>query len=392
MKVMHVSVVVLLLGVSACSSPDSEMKKAARCVVMAEQELRKMAHPLSEDPRIISPGAMEYFNLTTAHYKAVMDKHCNPNDKKCYLKPIKEANEELRKDLEVFNNTSNVGAMRNWFNLELEEYCGNAVKNIQEASKPKHTPEITKDASNSVLENTASSGNTDPSKGVVETVVGGPASEDCAVITGGHKYCYKDRVSKYFLHDGSPDYQRRFSERIEREVGASETEELIRYSVDQASLCRRYDRAASDFCDIITDHSVEIEDVNVMFYRAMVFFEGLPGNDFEGKVITEHRPIFDQREVIDWYFKNYAGNDVDYHPDVAKLRDTWRSGKSKYSDYEYYLATHGKCMADSETLEQDYDICEEMTLAVEDQIRQNKKANIHIVADWHYIAAIYQKQ
>jgi hypothetical protein len=230
---------------------------------------------------------------------------------------------------------------------------------------------------------------------VSEEAVGGQASEapeDCAITAGERKFCTEDRLSKYFLHNKSQDFMSRFTERTVRETNLSETEKLVEYSVEQASRCRRYNPAAEEYCDIIVEHSVALEDTSVLFYRALVIFEGMPGNDFKGKVITKYRPIFDQHEIIDWYYKNYVQNDIEYHPDAASLRDAWKSGKSKYSDYEYYLAVHGKCIADSQTLEQDFDFCEEMSTEVEDLVRQNKKDKIQIVADWHYIVAIYQPQ
>jgi hypothetical protein len=217
------------------------------------------------------------------------------------------------------------------------------------------------------------------------------ASNGCALIRDGSKFCYKDRASKYFLHEDSPEYYERFAELTQKGAHIDEFKALIDYSIKLVNSCRQFATEEHEkACGFISLHGLTEEDVNALRYRALLYLEGKASlSNFTGKIVTHYEPIFDQHDVIEWYYDVSARDDRRLIPEVTALYDIWESGKSKHSDYEYFLAVHSKCELNSAQLELDDQGCIRMMSAVATIRAVDSSFDIRKVADWYYIATVY---
>jgi hypothetical protein len=192
----------------------------------------------------------------------------------------------------------------------------------------------------------------------------------CAEAVDGTEFCYEHRVSKHEVHDYFNERYHDFK-KIKNAAG-DQAGDTLAYIKEKDAICRKLTSDygwSSALCNLLWKNSVTEEDVDVILYRFLLYTEGTPAYNFQGRIISKYAPIMNQRWLIDTYGVN---KDKDYSSHEEYFRSLYTHCIKQFGNN---LVTRGRCA--------------DMKTGVELAIAEGINIDIRMLADWYYIAATY---
>jgi hypothetical protein len=204
--------------------------------------------------------------------------------------------------------------------------------------------------------------------------LGGCSTSDeslCAEAVDGTEFCYENRVSQYAVQNFHSSRNSEFKE-LKKQAGNFD-EDTLAYLKKQDAVCRKLTSEfgkAEWMCNLLGRNAITKNDIDVTLYRFLLFAEGSPAYNFQGRIISKYAPVMNQREIIEKFSPN---KDKDYS-----------------SHEEYFRSLYTLCMQQFGTNLWTRGPCVDMKTGVELAMASGVDVDIRMVADWYYIAATFE--
>jgi hypothetical protein len=193
----------------------------------------------------------------------------------------------------------------------------------------------------------------------------------CAEAVNGAEFCYEDRVyntgeneTNYadVLHKKSPAVQQRLADNS----GVKEYAEELK---KDCLVLAGNDFSSTRACDRIPLHASTKEEANMLYYRMLLYIEGTINNNFLGRIVTDYEPIFNQETLI---------------------RDFYHGQDREFTPASYVLAVKQACHSAMKTIREWDGVCKKMRNMGSLVQEVNPEFDLRKMADWLYIASVYE--